>query len=68
MEPTQIGMDIADLCLRARLCKSKSEARKQIKNGGIKVQDIRITDPFARVVLDREKNQIFIVEKNKQEI
>jgi len=63
MDLSQIGMDIAELCVTAGLCKSKSEARKQIKNGGIKVQDIRIIDPFARLVRNPETNEVIIVEK-----
>ena len=65
MDLTQIGMDIAELCVTAGLCKSKSEARKQIKNGGIKVQDIRIIDPFARLVRNPETNEVIIVEKTQ---
>ena len=56
-----IGMDVAELFVRAGLVNSKSEARRQIKNGGIKVQDIKINDPHARVALYETK--LFIVER-----
>jgi tyrosyl-tRNA synthetase len=55
-----IGMDVAELFVRSGLVDSKSEARRQIKNGGIRVQDIKINDPFARIA--SHKNQIFIIE------
>lgn len=61
----EIGMEIAELCVRAGFTKSKSEARKLIKNGGIKIQDMKVTDPFARVVRDTENNQIILVEKGE---
>ena len=56
----QLGMDIAELFILAGLVKSKSEARNQIKNGGIRVHDIKIKDPYARVVV--HENKLFIVE------
>lgn len=56
----QIGMDVAELFVLSGLVKSKSEARNQIKNGGIRVHGIKITDPFARVAF--HENQLFIVE------
>lgn len=57
---TQIGMDVAELFLQSGLVNSKSEARRQIKNGGIRVQDIKINDPYARIAVHDSK--IFIVE------
>ena len=59
MKP-QIGMDVAELFVRSGLVKSKTEARRQIKNGGIRVQDIRINDPYARVAV--HENKLIIVE------
>ena len=57
----QIGMDVAELFVRSDLVKSKTEARKQIKNGGIRVQDIKIKDPYARIVV--HENKFYIVER-----
>ena len=54
-------IDVAELFVRSGLVKSKTEARKQIKNGGLKVQDIKINDPFARISI--HENKIYIVEK-----
>ena len=55
-----IGMDVAELFVRSGLVKSKTEARRQIKNGGIRVQDIKINDPYARVAV--HENILIIVE------
>tara|TARA_Y100000356_G_scaffold91349_1_gene76856 strand:+ start:124 stop:306 length:183 start_codon:yes stop_codon:yes gene_type:complete len=57
---TQIGMDVAELFVRSGLVNSKSEARRQIKNGGIRVQDIKINDPYARIAVYDSK--LFILE------
>ena len=56
----KIGMDVAELFVRSGLVKSKSEARRQINNGGIRVQDIKINDPYARITVHDSK--LFIVE------
>ncbi len=53
-------MDVAELFVRSNLVKSKTEARKHIKNGGIRVQDIKINDPFARIAV--HENKLYIVE------
>ena len=57
---SQIGMDVAELFVRSNLGKCKTEARKHIKNGGIRVQDIKINDPFARIAV--HENKLYIVE------
>lgn len=57
----QIGIDVAELFVLSGLVKSKNEARNQIKNGGIRVHDVKIKDPFARVTLNN--NQLVIIEK-----
>tara|TARA_A100001037_G_scaffold100624_1_gene91662 strand:- start:239 stop:427 length:189 start_codon:yes stop_codon:yes gene_type:complete len=59
----KIGMDVAELFVRSGLVKSKSEARRQINNGGIRVQDIKINDPYARVAVHDSK--LFIVERGR---
>ena len=55
-------MDVAELFVRAGLVKSKTEARKQIKNGGIRISDIKINDPYARIAF--HENKFYIVEKD----
>ena len=54
-------MDVAELFVQANLVKSKTEARKQIKNGGIRIADIKINDPYARIAF--HENKFYIVEK-----
>jgi tyrosyl-tRNA synthetase len=48
------GMDLAQLFVESGLCKSKTEFRNGVKNGGIRVQDMKITDPFARITIFEE--------------
>ena len=54
-------MDVAELFVQANLVKSKTEARKQIRNGGIRIADIKINDPYARIAF--HENKFYIVEK-----
>jgi tyrosyl-tRNA synthetase len=49
---SQIGKDLAEIMVEADLVESKTAARKQIKNGGVKIADIRITDPHARLAIN----------------
>lgn len=60
MVKLNIGMDVAEFFVVSGLVNSKSEARRQIKNGGLRVNDIKINDPYARVALHEKK--LFIVE------
>jgi len=53
-------MDVAEFFVISGLVKSKSEARRQIKNGGLRVNDIKINDPYARVAVHEKK--LYIVE------
>jgi len=46
----------------AGLVKSKTEFRNFVKNGAIKVQDIKITDAFARMVI-MENGKLGIIQK-----
>lgn len=55
MKVEDIGMGIVDFVLASGLVKSKNEARTMIKSGAIKVNDQKIFDIRARVVLDGNK-------------
>jgi len=58
-----IGMEVAELLVRAGLVKSKTEARKSIENGGIRVNDIKVVDKFARMCFNSTNDQWFLVER-----
>lgn len=62
----EIGMDAGELFVRAGLVKSKNEARNQIRNGGLRIQNRKITDPFARIVLNRDTNELIIIERTSK--
>lgn len=54
------GMDIADVLVASGFVKTKSEARRAVTQGSIKLNDIKVTDPFARVAV--VGNEMFILE------
>ena len=56
-----VGMDIADVLVHVGFAKTKSEGRRFIKEGAIRLGKHKITDPFARVVM--QGNQIGVLEK-----
>jgi ribosomal protein S4 len=58
------GMDIAEICVSAGLAQTVTAARRAVQNGAIRLNGIRIIDPWARVaVVD---GQLFILEKENK--
>jgi len=51
MQVPEIGVAIVDLMLKAGWCKSKTEARKLISQGGVVLAGTKIQSPFARLLL-----------------
>ena len=56
------GINILDLLVKTGLAPSKSEARRLVQQGGISVDDAKVTDPNALVKIDAE----VIVKKGKK--
>ncbi len=56
------GINILDLLVRTALCPSKSEARRLVQQGGVSVDDVKITDPNALIGIDGS----IIVRKGKK--
>lgn len=56
----QVGIELAQAFLDAGLIKSKTEFRNHVKNGAIKVQDMKVSDPFARIACDGKK--VYLIE------
>lgn len=49
---SHIGVDLAEQIVKADFAKTKSEARRLIKQGGIRIDDRIVKDPFARLAAD----------------
>jgi len=49
------GISVVDSLVATDLCKSKSEARRMIEQGGIKVDDIKVTNPKAVLLFSPDK-------------
>ncbi len=56
------GINILDLLVKTALAPSKSEARRLVQQGGISVDDARITDPNALIKIEPE----VIIKKGKK--
>ena len=56
------GINILDLLVKTGLAPSKSEARRLVQQGGISVDDSKVTDPNALVKIDAE----VIIKKGKK--
>ena len=46
------GINILDLLVRTSLCPSKSEARRLVTQGGVSVDDVKVTDPNGVIAVD----------------
>jgi tyrosyl-tRNA synthetase len=54
-------MEIAEICVAVGFCKSKSEARRMIEAGAIRVNDKKVTDPRAHLLVDKKVKKYYIV-------
>ena len=54
------AMDIMTVLVRSGLCASKSEARRNIQQGGVTVDDVKITDISKRYSADELKKGIVV--------
>jgi tyrosyl-tRNA synthetase len=62
------GMPIADMLATVKLTSSKSEAMRLVKNGGIYVNNVRLTDERRRLTAsDAIKGQLFILRKGRKD-
>ena len=56
------GINNLDLLVKTALCPSKSEARRLVQQGGVSVDDVKVTDPNAAV----EIAESVIIKKGKK--
>ena len=59
------GLDIQDLLIKAELCSSRSDARRNIQQGGVSVDGEKLNDP-ARVFTLEELKKGFLLRRGKK--
>ena len=57
---------VSTLLVRAGLCKSQSDARKQIEQNAVAVDDRKVTDPAASVSEEQLKGEGILLKKGKK--
>ena len=60
------GMAILDVMLAAGLIPSKGEGRRLVQQGGVSINNEKITDPFANIDLSKFENDELIIKKGKK--
>ncbi len=60
------GMAILDVMLTSGLIPSKGEGRRLVQQGGVSVNNEKITDPFANIELSMFENDEIIIKKGKK--
>jgi tyrosyl-tRNA synthetase len=62
------GVRIVDVIVRAGLAASKSEARRLLQQGGVKVNDRRLSDPDARLTVeDAIDRRVFLLQRGARQ-
>ncbi len=57
---------VSTMLVRSGLCKSQSDARKQIEQNAVSVNDQKVTDPSAALSLDDFRSQSLLLKKGKK--
>ncbi len=57
---------VADLIVLVNLAKSKGEAKRLIEGGAVSIEDVKISDPFAKISEDLKVKGEFILHKGKK--
>ena len=60
------GIDILDLLLATGLIPSKGKGRRLIQQGGISIDDKKVTSPYERISLDAFEKGYVIIKKGKK--
>jgi tyrosyl-tRNA synthetase len=66
MKIPEIGIEVAELLIQAGWCKSKTEARNKIKEGGVRLADIVVKHLFARLCMIDGRYKLLDVEELEQ--
>ena len=57
---------ILDLLVSAKLCASKGEGRRLVTQGGVSVNDVKVTDPTTKIKASDYEEGYAIVKKGKK--
>ncbi len=60
------GLGVIDALCKAGLCPSRGEARRLIQQGGVSVDDVKITDPMYVIPLSDFEKGYIIIKKGKK--
>ena len=60
------GLTIVDLMVRCKLTASKGEARRLVDQGGVMVNDVKVTSPMQVFTTDDVKQGDFVIKKGKK--
>lgn len=65
-EAKQLGVEIAELCVTSGLSKSKSEARRMILQGAVRINDKQIKDQNARLIKGPGENEFIVIDSTEK--
>ena len=63
---TEGSIGILDLLLKCELIPSKSEGRRLVQQGGVSLNDEKVTDPATRITNDSFNDGYVVIKKGKK--
>lgn len=66
-EVLEAGIDVITVLVDTKLCQTRSDARRQIQQGGVSVNDVKVTDISATIsTKDYNENNAILIKKGKK--
>lgn len=66
-EMLEAGIDVITVLVDTKLCQTRSDARRQIQQGGVSVNDVKVTDISATIsTKDYNENNAILIKKGKK--
>ena len=66
-EVLEAGIDVISVLVDTKLCQTRSDARRQIQQGGVSVNDVKVTDISATIsTKDYNENNAILIKKGKK--
>ncbi len=60
------GIDVLDLLIKCSLASSRGEGRRLVEQGGVSIDDVKVTDGFTVISADKLSGEGIVIKKGKK--
>lgn len=60
------GIDVLDLMIKCSLASSRGEGRRLVEQGGVSIDDVKVTDGFSVISADKLSGEGIVIKKGKK--